>query len=169
MPRRLGSSVPTTVSRLLQAGFIKTPPPWFEAVSTVAPQRASITRRMPQGSSNTSAIGTKASTSTDASSDDSAYAWQGSRKIRRATSLRYRPPKPAPLDGYTVRDRVRDHFFKDHPFEAFRGINLVETDRLLSDNGLDVAPPEWTELRQRTRCPTGDEYVTDARHNLFDG
>lgn len=159
MPRRLGASVPATVSRLLQAGFIRSPPAWFEAVSSIAPLRASLTRQMPAGSSNTSSIGGAASTS---QLPEEQYQWQGSRKIRHPQKLKYRPPKPQPLQGYSLRDKIRKRFFDDHPFEAYRGINLVEHGQL----ELEAPGPKgaaWTELRQRSRKPSADEYVTHSR------
>lgn len=150
MPRRLGATVPATVSRLIQGGLIKSPPAWFEAVGTVAPLRPSLTRRMPSQ---------RPSSEPSTSSSSSQYAWQGSTKVKGATkAVRYRPPKPEPLPGFELHDRVRRMFFKDHPFEAFRGTNLVESDLLVED---DAKPgpkgSAWTELNQRSRNPSPDE------------
>jgi small subunit ribosomal protein S23 len=67
------------------------------------------------------------------------------------------PPRVRPLPIHYIEDDVRRQFFRDHPFEAFRPVTLVE------GAGVDDAHPvrgaTWTKLRQRGRNPTPEEYV----------
>jgi len=154
MPRRLGSTVPATVSRLLQGGLISNPPAWFEAVGTVAPLRPSLTRKMPAH--------TTEGPTPSSSSSASKYEWKGSRKLNSNSSknLRYRPPKPRPLPGFELHDKVRRTFFQDHPFEAFKGTSLVEFDGVAEESSKPGPRGlAWTELHQRSRNPSPDDAV----------
>lgn len=153
MPRRLGATVPQTVSRLLQGGILPQPPAWFTAVSSVAPVRPSLTKRIPRQDP-------EPSTSASSSSSDP-YAWRGSRKLKSARSkshLKYQPAKPAEIKGLELQDQLRQTFYKDHPFEAFKGINLVEKDGVLGESAKPgPAGEKWTELRQRSSNPSPGE------------
>lgn len=155
MPRRLGSTVPQTVSRLLQGGLLPQPPAWFGAVTSIAPVRPSLTKRVPKQDP-------EPSTSTPSSSSDP-YAWKGSRKVKSARSkaqLKYRPAKPAEIKGLELQDELRQNFYKDHPFEAFKGINLVEQDSILVDSTKPgPVGKHWAELRQRSSNPSPEESV----------
>jgi small subunit ribosomal protein S23 len=75
-------------------------------------------------------------------------------------SLRPKAPKPAPLPGFELYDKIRRQFYEDHKFEAFRGINLVEADGVVQD-GSKPGPKgkEWSELRQRSINPSSEEYA----------
>ena len=153
MPRRLGASVPQTVSRLLQGGLLTAPPPWYEAVSTVAPLRPTLLRKIPP-----------LPTSTDGSDINATTQWKGSRRIKRLKSLKYKPPIPSPLPGFQLSDNIRKSFFKDHPFEAFRGVDLVETDTIVTDDGkAGPTGKQWEELSQRSRNPSPEEYVFSSK------
>lgn len=156
--------MPATVSRLLQGGFLQRPPAWFGAVGSVAPLRPSLTRRIPKQAKEDSAP--RASTSKQTQKQaDAQYAWKGPRRLGSAKakkSLRYIPPKPAPVKGLELHDKVRRMFFADHPFEAFRGIDLVEKDGV-RESSLGPQGEQWTELRQRSWNPSADEFVTSSR------
>lgn len=156
MPRRLGSSIPATVSRLLQAGYIQQPPAWFDAVGSVAPLRPSLTRKIPKQSKEEGS--SRASTSKQ-KQDDAQYAWQGPRRlssVKAKKSMKYSPPKPAPIQGLELHDKVRRMFFADHPFEAFRGLSLVEQGTV-RESAIGPKGQQWTELRQRSINPSPDE------------
>lgn len=72
--------------------------------------------------------------------------------------LKYRPAKPAEIKGLELQDQLRQTFYKDHPFEAFTGINLVEQDKVLTESAKPgPAGVEWTELRQRSSNPSPEE------------
>ena len=60
-----------------------------------------------------------------------------------------------------MHDKVRKMFYKDHPFEASRGTSLVEMEDVVTEN-LKPGPKgiDWTELRQRSRNPSPEEYET---------
>lgn len=71
------------------------------------------------------------------------------------------PPRVAnsrnnkPLPIVFPEDQIRLQFFRDHPFEAFRPINLVENEFIK-----DVEGPQgkdWTELSQRSKIPNAEE------------
>lgn len=150
MPRRLGSTVPATVSRLLQGGLLSSPPAWYEAVGTVAPLRPSLTKR------------TAADDNTPSTSSEGAYLWKGKRHNLKPAQLKYRPPKPKTRPSlFKLHDEIRQMFHKDHPFEAFRGTSLIEEDKLqLEDGKPGPKGKEWRELRQRSINPSPEEYVT---------
>lgn len=155
MPRRLGATVPQTVSRLLQGGLLPQPPAWFTAVSSAAPLRPSVARRVPKPDAGPS-------TSTSSSHDhDANFQWKGPRKLRSAkakSQLNYHPPKPQPIKGLELQDKLRQTFYQDHPFEAFKGISLVEKDLVEGEEAKPgPAGKEWTELRQRSSNPTAEE------------
>lgn len=82
------------------------------------------------------------------------------RSVSAKAQLKYRPAKPKPIKGLELQDKLRKTFYKDHPFEAFRGINLVEQDKVLGENTKPGPVGEkWTELRQRSSNPSPEEYV----------
>lgn len=57
-----------------------------------------------------------------------------------------------------MQDKIRKTFYKDHPFEAFRGISLVEQDKVLGENAKPgPVGKKWTELRQRSSNPSPEE------------
>jgi small subunit ribosomal protein S23 len=158
MPRRLGATVPQTVSRLLQGGLLPRPPAWFTAVASVAPLRPSLTKRVPRQEPEPS---TSSSSSSSSSHSELEYAWKGSRKLKSANAkrqLKYRPAKPAPIKGLELQDKIRKTFYEDHPFEAFRGISLVEQDSILGEASKPgPTGKNWTELRQRSSNPSPEE------------
>lgn len=160
MPRRLGSSVPATVSRLLQGGFLQSSPAWFGAVGSVAPLRPSLTRKIPKQGKDDNNSSSHASSSRASSSGQDPYAWRGAKRLstKDKKSMKYSPPKPEPIQGLELHDKVRRMFFADHPFEAFRGIDLVEQDGV-DDGSWGPKGEQWTELRQRSWNPSPDECV----------
>lgn len=153
MPRRLGASVPSTVSRLLKGGFLSRPPAWFEGIASTAAIRPSIIRKIQYPDSDSTA-------STSGTAFDESLTWKGSYRITSKSKkhLRPRPPKPQPLKGFELQEKVRRMFYKDHPFEAFRGTSLVEMDGIVSE---DQKPgpkgKDWTQLRQRSINPNTEE------------
>ncbi|KAG8832180.1 mitochondrial ribosomal small subunit component, partial [Serendipita sp. 399] len=54
-----------------------------------------------------------------------------------------------------LEDKVRQRFFLDHPFEAFRPRTLVEHREVEREH--QVTGKDWTRLRQRGRNPTSEE------------
>lgn len=66
-----------------------------------------------------------------------------------------RPPKMQPLTITYLEDRLRLQFFRDHPFEAFRPVSIVEGQVIEPEH--PVRETDWTRLSQRTRNPTAEE------------
>jgi small subunit ribosomal protein S23 len=71
-----------------------------------------------------------------------------------SSKLHTRRPRPLPI--YYLEDDVRKQFFRDHPFEAFRPVSLVEEGHI---DQHPVNDPSWTRLRQKGRNPSPEEYV----------
>ena len=110
MVRRIASQVHKQASRLTRAGFLKTPPVWYEAVLDHPP--LPLPAREPPSR-----------TSYDNSSST------------RGQSLGSRP-----LPITYVEDDIRRQFFRDHPFEAFRARSLTEAGAIEDEHpirGLD--------------------------------
>ena len=136
MVRRIASQVHKQASRLTRAGFIKTPPVWYEAVlehpplplpPREPPARTTYDSSSSPGSSQAFASVTKKT--------------QGSR----------------PLSITYVEDDIRRQFFRDHPFEAFRPRTLTEAGTI--ENEHPISGLKWTRLNQRGRNPSPEEYV----------
>lgn len=54
-----------------------------------------------------------------------------------------------------LEDKVRQRFFQDHPFEAFRPRTLVEQREIEAEH--PIRGTEWKRLRQRGRNPSSEE------------
>ena len=131
MVRRIASQVHKQASRLTRAGFLKTPPVWYEAVLEHPP--LPLPPREPP-----------ARTSYD-------------RAPPKQTFATKKTPGPRPLPVNYIEDDIRRQFFRDHPFEAFRARSITEAGAVEDEhpvNGL-----QWTRLNQRGRNPSPEEYV----------
>jgi len=62
-----------------------------------------------------------------------------------------------PLPIHYLEDDVRRQFFRDHPFEAFRPVTLVEGGGVADEHPINGQ--EWTRLRQRGRNPSPEDAV----------
>ncbi|KAI0308290.1 mitochondrial ribosomal protein S25-domain-containing protein [Multifurca ochricompacta] len=96
MVRRIASQVHKQVSRLTRAGFLKTPPVWYQAVLEHLP--LPLPAREPPSRTPYDSTPSKA---------------------KRATG-------PHPLPVNYIEDDIRRQFFRDHPFESFRPKNITE-------------------------------------------
>lgn len=131
MVRRIANQVHKQASRLTRAGFLKTPPVWYEAVLEHPP--LPLPPREPPSR-----------TSYDSSSST-------------ATAQKKTHEGPRPLSITYVEDDVRRQFFRDHPFEAFRPRTLTEAGTI--ENEHPIRGLKWTRLNQRSRNPAPEEYV----------
>jgi small subunit ribosomal protein S23 len=61
------------------------------------------------------------------------------------------------LPIHYIEDDVRRQFFRDHPFESFRPVTLVESGNVADEHPINGK--EWTRLRQRGRNPTAEDVV----------
>lgn len=132
MVRRIASQVHKQVSRLMQANYIRDEPVWYQAVLQYPP--LPLPPRAPPF--------------------QALEAEKSSRKpSARVSSLR--PPKTQPLTIKYLKDRIRLQFFRDHPFEAFRPVSIVEGELVEPEH--PVREKDWTRLSHRTKNPTAEE------------
>lgn len=136
MVRRIASQVHKQASRLTRAGFIKTPPVWYQAVLEHPP--LPLPPREPPSRT----------------SYDSAPPKEHGFTIKKT-------PGPRPLAVNYIEDEIRRQFFRDHPFETFRSRSLTEAGVIEDEH--PISGPQWTRLSQRGRNPSPEEYVS-LRH-----
>src|SRR4051812_8442101 len=99
MVRRIASQVHQQASRLLRSNYLQHEPAWYQAVLEHPP--LPLPSRKP-------------------ASARTAYDLPAPSRAK----LKTRTPRPMPI-AY-VEDDVRRQFFRDHPFEAFKPVSLVE-------------------------------------------
>jgi len=131
MVRRIASQVHKQASRLTRAGFLKTPPVWYEAVLEHPP--LPLPPREPP-----------ARTSYDSAPPKQTFAAK-------------KTPGPRPIPVNYIEDDIRRQFFRDHPFEAFRARNITEAGAIEDEHPINGL--QWTRLNQRGRNPSPEEYV----------
>ncbi|KAG8219651.1 mitochondrial ribosomal protein S25-domain-containing protein [Butyriboletus roseoflavus] len=119
MVRRIASQVHKQVSRLMQANYIRGEPVWYQAVLQYPP--LPLPSRAPPF-----------------------QALEAENPSRRPTASSLRPQKMKPLAIKYLEDRLRLQIFRDHPFEAFRPVSIVEG---------QLVEPEHPN-------PTAEEYAT---------
>lgn len=71
------------------------------------------------------------------------------------TLQKLRKPRNLPAEVVYLEDKVRQQFFRDHPFEAFRPVTLTEGEEVEDDHS--ISGKDWTRLRQRGRNPSSEE------------
>lgn len=150
MPRKLPTQVPQTVSRLLGAGFLKQPPAWYDAVTSHPPQPVPTRHQVarPDEDLPLSLRSTAHRPVASTSSRDP----RNSKKKARALGPSL-APKPIVYD----EDRIRQQFFRDHPWEAYRPQTLVElTDQVSAVPKVNGDPKR---LRSYGRNPTAEDFV----------
>ncbi|KAG0704378.1 mitochondrial ribosomal protein S25-domain-containing protein [Suillus ampliporus] len=74
--------------------------------------------------------------------------------------LKMRKPKTEPLPIVYLEDKVRRQFFRDHPFEAFRPVSIVEGREVEVEH--PVRAKDWTRLAQRGLNPSPEDAVQFA-------
>lgn len=165
MPRKIATQVVQTVSRQLEAGLIKQPPVWYEAVinhppMTVPPRQlvarpdADLPRSLKSGGKQVSSwLGDRPSTL--ARNRDPMNSKKKAKSL--APDLR---PKPIVYD----QDKIRQQFFRDHPWEAYRPTTLVEMGAELPTESRIHGDPK--RLRSYGRNPSVEDFVacTMAAH-----
>ena len=135
MVRRIASQVHKQASRLTRAGFIKTPPVWYQAVLEHPP--LPLPPREPPSRT----------------SYDSAPPNQHAFATKKT-------PGPRPLAVNYIEDDIRRQFFRDHPFESFRPRSLTEAGAIEDEHPINGL--KWTQLKQRGRNPSPEEYVVPS-------
>ena len=129
MVRRIASQVHKQASRLTRAGFLKTPPVWYEAVLEHPP--LPLPPREPP-----------VRTSYDSAPPKQTFAAK-------------KTPGPRPIPVNYIEDDIRRQFFRDHPFEAFRARNITEAGAIEEEHPINGL--QWTRLNQRGRNPSPEE------------
>ncbi|EJU00078.1 hypothetical protein DACRYDRAFT_81744 [Dacryopinax primogenitus] len=127
MPRR-DAQVHKTISRLLR-GSNKPPPIWYGAMLAYPPTSPPPLKLQNQ----------------------KRRAFDLSPNVTPSQLLDKRP-----VNIVYPEDRLRQQFFKDHPYEAFRAKNLVES-REVGEEAING--PEWQRLVQRGRNPTPEDCI----------
>ncbi|KAF8445759.1 mitochondrial ribosomal protein S25-domain-containing protein [Boletus edulis BED1] len=133
MVRRIASQVHKQVSRLMQANYIREEPLWYQAVLQYPP--------LPLPSRATPF-----------------RALDAENPTRKPTV--FRPPKMQPSTIRYLEDKLRLQFFRDHPFEAFRPVSIVEGQLVEPEH--PVRGKDWSRLSQRTKNPTAEDAVLFA-------
>lgn len=136
MVRRLASQVHRQAARLLRSQYLKAEPAWYRAVLAYPP--IPLPSRAPPSRT--------------------AFDLPPEQNQRAPKTKRYGTPQPLPV--HYLEDDVRKQFFKDHPFEAFRPVSLVEGGGVADEH--PIVGKAWTRLRQRGRNPSAEEYVCCA-------
>ena len=165
--RKAATAVPSTISRLLKSdAFLKTPPPAYYPL-LAHPPAPSLVRSLPlrpiadlppslrAQPTPYQIVQTKLNKGkplTDAEQ----------RTLDTVPRLTSRPPprtagvkKSRPVSIVFPEDRIRRQFFRDHPYEAYRPIDLVEREHIAEPHGPQGV--EWTQLQQRSIIPTAEE------------
>ncbi|KAL0951464.1 hypothetical protein HGRIS_008152 [Hohenbuehelia grisea] len=158
MVRRIASQVHRQVGRLMRADFIRQEPVWFKAVLDHPP--LPLPPRAPPARSTFDT--TKAKPKLKPKSGNQDENGDASSSSRHKTRMRSETPKPLPI--YYLEDDIRRQFFRDHPFEAFRPVTLVESAAIRDPH--PIAGVAWTRLRQRGRNPCPQDAI-DFCLNLY--
>ncbi|EST06260.1 Mitochondrial ribosomal protein S25 [Kalmanozyma brasiliensis GHG001] len=162
MPRKIPSQVPQTVSRLLEAGFLKQPPAWLEAVNNHPP--VSVPARHPVQRPNedlpahlraklrTQPI--QPGSSSKATTSNQKYGRDTTNSKKKSRSL---TPKLTPKPIVYDEDKIRQQFFRDHPWEAYRPKTLVEMSEQVGSETRVHGDPK--RLRSYGRNPSVEDFV----------
>lgn len=65
-----------------------------------------------------------------------------------------------PENIHYVEDDIRRQFFRDHPFESFRPVSIVERGGVADEH--PIRGKAWSRLRQRGRNPSPDDAIKYA-------
>ncbi|KAH8099396.1 mitochondrial ribosomal protein S25-domain-containing protein [Cristinia sonorae] len=137
MPRRFAGQVHKQASRFLRSNLLKKEPVWYQAVLENPPLPLPPRAPAPRSLVDTPH---RLGTSLDPTIQSSI--------TRRPLPIRY------------IEDTLRQQFFEDHPFEAFRPVSLIEGARIEDEH--PIKGKEWLRLRQRGRNPTPEDAIRYA-------
>ncbi|CDU24418.1 related to RSM25-mitochondrial ribosomal protein, small subunit [Sporisorium scitamineum] len=161
MPRRIPSQVPQTVSRLLESGFLKQPPAWFEAVNNhppvTVPARHPLQRPDEDLPARLRASRQTAPAKVGSSSKTAASGTYGRDTTNSKKKSRTLTPKLAPKPIVYDEDKIRQQFFRDHPWEAYRPQTLVEMSEQVGSETRVHGDPK--RLRSYGRNPSVEDFV----------
>ncbi|WFD18405.1 mitochondrial ribosomal small subunit component [Malassezia caprae] len=166
MPRRIPNQVTQTVSRLLQGGYMKAPPAWYEATLRHPPlvPPPHHTRQRPDED-----LPRSQQSSAMRQPHERAAAIGGRSKLNSRKKIRSQMPPLRPQPIVYEADRIRRQFFRDHPWETARPQTLAEMDYTL-DHGDEPEIPAgtWPELSMWSRMnPSVEKYVCCANGSVI--
>ncbi|GJN92073.1 hypothetical protein Rhopal_005101-T1 [Rhodotorula paludigena] len=182
MSRKAATQVGSTLSRMLRGRLVKAPPPAFEPLLAHPPPPSLVralpdrpdhdlpprARRAPAPAAQQPSLFAVARDKLDrglrlTAQEDAALA--DPRSAAQQGALTRRKPPRAPLTRHPrppaivfPEDRIRDRFFADHPFEAYRPTSLVEGEHVRTPSG--PTGQDWTELRQRSTVPSAEDCIS---------
>lgn len=168
--RKSATSVPSTISRLLKSNaFLKTPPPAYYPILSNPPAPSLVRFLAPRPTADLppslkpqltpfQSVKLKFDAGATLTPQEDRLLLEGQSP---AKVTRRKPPrtphtkKSRPMPIVFPEDRIREQFFRDHPFEAYRPVLLAEAEVLAA-----VREPygvNWTALGQRSRVPSAEE------------
>lgn len=165
--RKSATAVAATLSRQIKSGaFLKTPPPAYYPILSYPPAPSLVRFLPPRPASDLPP--TAVQRLSPYQIKHQLLERSGLPKKEREAQLkglrirtRRPPPRAAnsknnrPLPIVFPEDQLRLKFFRDHPFEAYRPVYLVEGESIQAERG--PKGEAWTELSQRTTIPTAEE------------
>ena len=158
MPRRIPNQVTQSVSRLLEGGYMKTPPAWYEATLRHPP--AMLPPRQPMQRPD-SDLPYAMRNDVRRAPHEAALQSHSRSRLNSLKKQRSQMPNLRPQPIVYEADRIRRQFFRDHPWESQRPTTLVEMDYSLDVSSDPEVPagvmPDlymWSRLK-----PTVEEYV----------
>lgn len=150
MPRKSATQVSQAVSRMLEAGYLKSVPAFYPVLlnhpPTPVPPRSPRVRTfddMPESIVRRERESQKIIDGT-----------AGQRSGQTMKQLKSRIPSLNPKPIVYLEDKVRKQFFMDHPWEGLKPRQIVEKEKLDKPK---VAPQEVTELTWWSRNPQPEE------------
>ncbi|GAA6058504.1 hypothetical protein JCM10212_006943 [Sporobolomyces blumeae] len=172
--RKSAKAIPSTLNRFLESrSLLKSPPPAFYPLAAHPPP-PSLVRSFPTRH-NQDLPRKHQREPQDAARHNLNHGLRPSSRLApppppAVPATRRKPPRKAntkhsrPLPIVFPEDRIRERFYRDHPFEAYRPVSLVESDKVRDDAGL-ASGSEWSELRQRSLNPSAEDCISFI-HNL---
>ncbi|GAA5877299.1 hypothetical protein JCM16303_006235 [Sporobolomyces ruberrimus] len=178
--RKSAKAIPSTLNRFLKSrALLKSPPPSFYPLAAHPPP-PSLVRSFPARDehdlsprSPTRAVLSKQSLKQQALNEGirlqphqllsaSPLNPQSgnlpARTTRRKPPKKFNPKRARPEEIVFPEDSIRQRFYSDHPFEAYRPIDLVESDKVGQASG--PQGEEWTELRQKSLNPSPEDCIS---------
>ncbi|WFD25162.1 hypothetical protein MNAN1_000128 [Malassezia nana] len=146
-----------TVSRLLQGGYMKEPPAWYEATLRHPPlvPPPHQTRQRPDDD-----LPRMRQSAALRQPHDKAAAIGGRSKLNSRKKIRSQMPPLRPQPIVYEADRIRRQFFRDHPWESKRPQTLAEMDYTLETTQEPEIPVgTWPELSMWSRIHPSVEDV----------
>ncbi|GAA5862426.1 hypothetical protein JCM1840_004177 [Sporobolomyces johnsonii] len=176
--RKAAKTIPSTLTRFLKSNaLLKSPPPAYYPIAAHPPP-PSLVRSFPTRPNDDLPPRARSERNHDlyhvakhklqqgirlTAQEDAALLNPSSSPAAGASATRRKPPRKAntrhsrPWEIVFPEDQIRRQFFRDHPFEAYRPVSLVEGEKIAPVDGPQGA--DWTELRQRSLVPTAEDCI----------